>query len=143
MDETITEAWERLQDYISACPYHGIEEWFIIQSFYYGLVRSAQEHIDAAARGSFFALSIEEARKLVEKMDSNQSWDEERTQTRTRKVHQLEDVDMLTVKIDLLKKMLENSGLDHIKMVDARVTCEECGEMGHMGINCPTVHQDV
>jgi hypothetical protein len=143
MDETITEAWERLQDYISACPYHGIEEWFIIQSFYYGLVRSAQEHIDAAARGSFFALSIEEARKLVEKMDSNQSWDEEHTQTRTRKVHQLEDVDMLTVKIDLLKKMLENSGLDHIKMVDARVTCEECGEMGHMGINCPTVHQDV
>jgi hypothetical protein len=143
MDETITEAWERLQDYISACPYHGIEEWFIIQSFYYGLIRSAQEHIDAAARGSFFALSIEEARKLVEKMDSNQSWDEERTQTRTRKVHQLEDVDMLTVKIDLLKKMLENSGLDHIKMVDARVTCEECGEMGHMGINCPTVHQDV
>jgi hypothetical protein len=143
MDETITEAWERLQDYISACPYHGIEEWFIIQSFYYGLIRSAQEHIDAAARGSFFALSIEEARKLVEKMDSNQSWDEERTQTRTRKVHQLEDVDMLTVKIDLLKKMLENSGLDHIKMVDARVTCEECGEMGHMGINCPTVPQDV
>jgi hypothetical protein len=143
MDETITEAWERLQDYISACPYHGIEEWFIIQSFYYGLIRSAQEHIDAAARGSFFALSIEEARKLVEKMDSNQSWDEEHTQTRTRKVHQLEDVDMLTVKIDLLKKMLENSGLDHIKMVDARVTCEECGEMGHMGINCPTVPQDV
>jgi hypothetical protein len=143
MDETITEAWERLQDYISACPYHGIEEWFIIQSFYYGLIRSAQEHIDAAARGSFFALSIEEARKLVEKMDSNQSWNEERTQTCTRKVHQLEDVDMLTVKIDLLKKMVENSGLDHIKMVDARVTCEECGEMGHMGINCPTVPQDV
>jgi hypothetical protein len=28
-------------------------------------------------------------------------------------------------------------------MVDARVTCEECGETGHMGINCPTVPQDV
>jgi hypothetical protein len=22
------------------------------------------------------------------------------------------------------------------------VTCEECGEIGHMGINCPTVCQD-
>jgi hypothetical protein len=32
-----------------------------------------QEHIDAATRGSFFALSIEEACKLVEKMASNQS----------------------------------------------------------------------
>jgi hypothetical protein len=87
MDETITEAWEFLQDYIAACPRHGMEEWFIIQSFYHGLIRSAQKHIDAAAGGSFFALSIEEAHKLVEKMASNQSWNEERTQTHTRKFH--------------------------------------------------------
>jgi hypothetical protein len=126
MDETIAEGWERLQDYISACPHHSMEEWFIIQSFYHGLIRSAREHIDAATGGSFFALSTEEARKLVEKMASNQSWDEERTQTCTHKVHQLEEVDMLTAKIDLLMKKLENPGLDHLKMVDARVTCEEC-----------------
>jgi hypothetical protein len=48
-----------------------MEEWFIIQRFYRGLIRSAREHIDAAAGGSFFALSIEEARKLIEKMSSN------------------------------------------------------------------------
>jgi hypothetical protein len=71
MDETITEAWDRLQDYISACPHHGMEEWFIIQSIYHGLIRSAREHIDAATRGSFFALSIEEAHKLVKKMAYN------------------------------------------------------------------------
>jgi hypothetical protein len=88
-------------------------------------------------------LSIEEAHKQVEKMASNQSWDEERTQIRTCKVHQHEEVDMLTAKIDLLMKKLENPGLDHLKMVDARVTCEECKETGHMGINCPTVSQDV
>jgi hypothetical protein len=76
-------------------------------------------------------------------MTSNQSWDEEHTQTHTRKVHQLEDVDMLTTKIDRLMKKLENSGFDHLKMVDARVMCEECGETGHMGINCPMVPQDV
>jgi hypothetical protein len=72
-DETITEAWECLQDYISASPHHVMEEWFIIQSFYHGLIRSAREHIDATAGGSFFALSIEEAHKLVEKMASNYS----------------------------------------------------------------------
>jgi hypothetical protein len=71
MDETIAEAWERLHNYIYACPHHGMEEWFIIQSFYHGLIRSAREHIDAAAGGSFFALSIDEARKLVEKMAPN------------------------------------------------------------------------
>jgi hypothetical protein len=35
---------------------------------------------------------------------------------------------MLTAKIDLMKK-LENPGLDHLKIVDAQVTCEECREM--------------
>jgi hypothetical protein len=113
-----------------------MEEWFIIQSFYYGWTRSARKHIDAAAGGSFFALRIEEDHKLIEKMISNQSWDKKRTQTCTCKVHQLEEVDMLTAKIDLLMKKLENLGLDHLKMVDARVTCEECGETGHMGTNC-------
>jgi hypothetical protein len=70
-DETITEAWKRLQDYFSACPHHGMEEWFTIQSFYHGLICSAWEHIDATAGGSFFTLSIEEAHKLDEKMASN------------------------------------------------------------------------
>jgi hypothetical protein len=64
-----------------------MEEWFIIQRFYHGLIHTAREHIDAAARVSFFALSIEEARKLIEKMASNQSWDDERTPSCTRKVH--------------------------------------------------------
>jgi hypothetical protein len=71
MDETIGKARERLQDYISACPHHDLHEWFIIQSFYHGLIRSAREHIDDGAGGSIFTLSIEEAHKLVEKMASN------------------------------------------------------------------------
>ena len=29
-DEAIPEAWERFQEYIAACPYHGMEEWLII-----------------------------------------------------------------------------------------------------------------
>jgi hypothetical protein len=73
-------------------PHHSMEEWFIIQSFYHMLIHTAHEHIDATAGGSFFALSIEEAHKLIEKMASNQSWDDERTPTCTHKVHQLEEV---------------------------------------------------
>jgi hypothetical protein len=138
-NETIAESWEHLQDYIAARPHQGMEEWFIIQSFYHGLILSAWDHIDATAGGSFFALSIEEGHKLVEKMASNQSWDEEHTQSHTRKVYQLEEVDMLTANIDPLIKKLENPSLDHLKMVNAQVTCEECEETGHMGIICPTV----
>jgi hypothetical protein len=105
------------------------------------LIRSARGHIDVVVGGYFFTLSIEEASKLIEKM-ANQSWDDGHTPSRTRKVHQLEEVDMLTVKIDLLIKKHENPGLDHLKMVDARVTCEEYGEIGHMGVNFPTICQD-
>jgi hypothetical protein len=73
MDDTIAETWECLQDYISTCHHHGMEEWLIIQSFDHGLIHSAREPIDAAAGGSFFSLSIEEAHRLVERMASNQS----------------------------------------------------------------------
>jgi hypothetical protein len=86
-NETITEALERLQDCISACPHYDMERWFIIQCFYLGLIQFAREHIDAASGGSFFALNFEKAHKLVEKMASNQILDEEYTQTRSHKVH--------------------------------------------------------
>jgi hypothetical protein len=50
---------------------------------------------------------------------------------------------MLTTKIDLLMKKLEDSRLHHLKMVDNCMTCEECEETGHMGVNGPTVHHVV
>jgi len=28
--EYILEAWERLQEYIQACPHHGIENWLVL-----------------------------------------------------------------------------------------------------------------
>jgi hypothetical protein len=34
--ESIPEASERLQEYISDCPRHGIIEWMLLQSFYHG-----------------------------------------------------------------------------------------------------------
>jgi hypothetical protein len=99
--------------------------------------------LNASTGGSFFALSIEEAQALIEKMTSSQSWNDECTRTRTRKVHQLKEVDRLTAKIDLLMKKLEDLGPDHLKMIDSRLTCEECRETDHMGINCPMTYQDV
>jgi hypothetical protein len=115
MDETIANAWECLQVYIFACPHHRMEEWFIIQTFYHGPIHSVMEHIDAAAGGTFFALSIKEAQALIEKMAFSQSWIHERTQSCTRKVHQVEEVDMLTANIVILMKKLEDPGLDQPK----------------------------
>jgi len=49
-----------------------MEDWFLIQRFYHGLQRSAREHLDAAAGGPFFSLSVREAKALIEKIAANQ-----------------------------------------------------------------------
>ena len=70
-DETIPEVWERLQEYIQACPHHSIEEWLIIQNFFHGLNQQAQDHVDAAASGSFLSLDVARAKTLIDKIASN------------------------------------------------------------------------
>ena len=72
-DETIPEVWEHLQKYIQACPHHGIEEWLIIQNFFHGQNQQAQDHVDAAADGSFLYLDVAGAKALIDKIVSNQS----------------------------------------------------------------------
>ena len=53
--------------------------------------------MDAATEGAFLSLTITQASALVQKMASNQGWNEECTQTRKRGggMHQLKEVDML------------------------------------------------
>jgi hypothetical protein len=67
--------------------------------------------MDAATGGLFLLLTIRDATALVEKMASNQGWNEERTQPRKRGggggMYQLKEVDMLSVKMDLLMKKLD------------------------------------
>ena len=69
--ESIPEAWERLQEYILACPHHGMDEWLILQSFYNGLTTTSRGNIDAAAGGAFLDLTIAKSEALVKKMVSN------------------------------------------------------------------------
>ena len=63
-NESIPKAWERLQEYILACPHHKMDNWLILQNFYNGLTQSSRDHVDAAAGGVFFSLTIERATSL-------------------------------------------------------------------------------
>ena len=63
--ESIPEAWERLQEYILAYPYHGMDECLILQSFYNGLTMISRARIDFAAGGGFLNLTITKAKALV------------------------------------------------------------------------------
>ena len=81
-----------------------------MQTFYHGLINNTSETMDAAARGAFLSLTLQATTTLVEKMASNKGWNEERLQTRKRGegMHQLKEVDMLSTKMDLLMKKLED-----------------------------------
>ena len=110
--ESIPEAWERLQEYILACPHHGMDEWLILQSFYNRLTTTSRANIDAAAGGAFLDLTIakSKAKELVEKVVSNQGWSDERLQPRTKGMHTVKETYMIATKLDLLiKKMEEGS----------------------------------
>ena len=63
--ESIPEAWERLQEYILACPHHGMDEWLMLQSFYNGLTATSRAHLDAAAGGAYLDLTIAKATTLI------------------------------------------------------------------------------
>jgi hypothetical protein len=86
-----------------------MEKWLLLQTFYHELVTSTRESVDAVARGAFLSLKLNEAIALIEKMASNQSWDEECVQPRKRRgdMHQLKQADMMSAKLDLIMKNLE------------------------------------
>ena len=70
----------------------------------------------------------------LEEMASNQSWNEERTQTRKKGggMHQLKEVDMLSA--NLLMKKLDDRARDKKEVMhiyDSHMTCEEYGDTGH------------
>jgi hypothetical protein len=66
--------------------------------------------MDAAAGGAFLSLTLPVATALVKKMTSNQIWNKERVQPCKRGggMYQLKEVDMLSTKMDLLMKKLED-----------------------------------
>jgi hypothetical protein len=86
-----------------------MEKWLLLQTFYHGPSTNTRKTMDAAAGGAFLSLTLPQATNLVEKMVSNQAWNEERQpHKKERGMHQLKEVDMLTAKMDLLMKRLED-----------------------------------
>jgi hypothetical protein len=55
-------------------------------------------------------------------------------------MHQLKEVDMLSAKMDLLMKKLEDRVSEKREVMhinDFRMTCKKCGNTEHSGSNCP------
>ena len=63
--ESTPEDWEKLQEYILACPHQGMDEWLVLQSFYNGLTTTSKAHLYAAAGGAYLDLTIAKATTLI------------------------------------------------------------------------------
>ena len=120
-----------------ACPHYGMDEWLVLQSFYNGLTMTSRANIDAAAGGAFLDLTIDKAKELVEKMVSNQGWSDERLQPRMKGMHTVKETDMISAKLDLLIKKMEEGSKQQIHALvyamGSHFTCEVCGNDGHSG----------
>jgi hypothetical protein len=120
-----------------------MHRWFLIQTFYHGLKCTSREHLDAATRGAFFSLQVPVAKELLEKMVANQGWDGDRLQARTHGVHQVDGINMIAAEMDLLMKKLEaSSNMETTKIMDAHMTCEVCGNVGHSGNDCLEIREE-
>jgi hypothetical protein len=124
-----------------------MENWLLLQTFYHRLSTNTNETMDAAARGAFLSLTLTQATNLLEKMASNQACNEERQpRKKERGMHQLEEVDKLSAKMELLMKRLEDKAPEKkevMQLFESSMTCEECGNTGHLGSQCPQLEEDM
>lgn len=102
-----------------------------------------QDHLDVAIGGAFFSLNVNDAKALIEKMVSNKGWSDERLQHRRHGMHTVNEV--LAANMDLLMKRIEDcekmSAQEAVQAMDARMTCEVCGETIHSRDSCPETQE--
>lgn len=67
--ETITEAWERYQGYLWACPNHGEE--FIFSNFYEGTTKEVKKQLNSTAKEDFCSLSSHEVATIIDNVIGN------------------------------------------------------------------------
>jgi hypothetical protein len=63
-------------------------------------------------------------------------------------MHTVKEIDMLSAKIDLSMKRLEEWAQDKdgmmgtVQAIDSHMTCEVCGNVGHSRNDCPKTHEE-
>jgi hypothetical protein len=90
---------------IRNCPTHGLNLWMIIQKNYAGLNFASRNLLDWAAGGTFMEITLGEATKLLDNIMVNYSqWHTKRSFT-SKKVHVIEEINVLSGKMDELMKL--------------------------------------
>ncbi|XP_073041995.1 uncharacterized protein [Primulina eburnea] len=102
--EVLYEAWERYKELLRKFPNHGYAEWVQIELFYNGLDGPTRGNVDAAAGGTIFSKTPDEAYELLEQMTINSyQWPSERSGVqRTAGVYAVDPITSLTAQVSAL-----------------------------------------
>jgi hypothetical protein len=104
--------------------------------------------IDASVGGSIIELTPTQAFTLFKKFSDNDTWASSgrllsvQPTGYVKRVLEVENEDILEGKIDSLMQRLEKMEIEKkeaqdLKAIEARLTCEECEEYGHVHKDCP------
>jgi hypothetical protein len=118
-----------------------------VQKFYQGLTMASRTTIDASGGRSIIELTPIQAFILFKKVADNDTWASSgrllpvQPTGNVKGVLQMEKENILEDKIDSLMRRLEKMEIEKkeaqdLKAAEARSTCEDCGEYGHVHKDC-------
>ncbi|XP_063942820.1 uncharacterized protein LOC135150447 [Daucus carota subsp. sativus] len=146
-DETLKDAWDRFKDIQRSCPHHGLEKWFFLKCFYYGLDSETKSTVDNAAGGVFQDKGVDDGYVFLANLAANH-FNNPRAPKKGGKL----EVDAysplssqlatLTQEIHSLKtsqapntQPMSINALSSMAPMNNQV-CEVCGIQGHLGNDC-------
>jgi hypothetical protein len=121
--ETISEAFERFNEYTRAVPHHKFPKEDLVQKFDQGLTMASRMIIDASAGGSIIELTPTEAFTLFKKVADNDTWASSgrllpfQPTGNVKGVLQVEKEDILEGKIDSLMRILEKMEIEKKRLM--------------------------
>ncbi|GKC21593.1 hypothetical protein Tco_1023743, partial [Tanacetum coccineum] len=148
----MTEAWDRFNDLLRACPHHGFSELHQLDTFYNALNANDQDSLNSAAGGNFLDKMPRECLKIIESKSKVRN---SRNKAVVAKVSSNSstpgispDVAALTTEVSELKNMMKTMLIDKqktqapmpVKAVEQ--SCVTCGG-AHSYRNCPATNGNV
>nr|GEZ45741.1 hypothetical protein [Tanacetum cinerariifolium] len=145
-DESFYEAWDRFNDLLRACPYHGFSELHQLDTFYNALNINDQDSLNSASGGNFLDKMSRECLKIIE---SKSKVRQSRAKAVVAKVGTSSSTPAVSSKVIKLKDLVRSLLLDKKNQSSAPVSsptpapvkavepnCITCGGT-HSYQNCP------
>jgi hypothetical protein len=146
--EAVSKAFERFNEYTRAVPHQKFLKEDLVQKFYQGLTMASRTFIDASVGEFIIELTPTQTFTLFKKVRDNDTWVSSgrllpvQPTENVKGVLPVEKEDILEGKIDSLMRRLEKMEIENkeaqdLKAIEARSTCEECGEYDHVQKDYP------